>query len=176
MAAGEVQGKSSDKALAYLCEIYWLAVYTYARYRGYSTDHAEDLTQGFFVKLLEKNYVRQADRERGKFRTFLLSSFKNYMANEWDRTQTQKRGGGLWFVSLDFADAELQVRIEPADGATPETVFAQRWARTLLDRVLDHLRDEMARAGQAERFDRMKGCLTGRSPVSLTVNWPPIWT
>ena len=164
MAAGEVQGQSSAEALAYLCEIYWPAVYTYARYRGYSTDDAEDLTQGFFVKLLEKNYVRQANRERGKFRTFLLSSFKNYMANEWDRTQAQKRGGGQWFVSLDFTDAERQVRIEPADEATPETIFAQRWARTLLDRVLDQLREEIVRAGHAERFDRMKGCLIGSEP------------
>ncbi len=164
LAAGQVRGQSSDEALANLCEIYWPAVYTYARYRGYGTNDAEDLTQGFFAKLLEKSYVRQADRERGKFRTFLLSSFKNYMANEWDRTQAQKRGGGQWFVSLDFTDAEGQIRIEPADEATPETIFAQRWARTLLDRVLDQLREEVVGVGGEERFDRMKCCLTGSEP------------
>ena len=164
LAGGEAQGRSSDEALASLCEIYWPAVYTYARYRGYNTNDAEDLTQGFFVKLLEKNYVRQADRDRGKFRAFFLSSFKNFMANEWDRTQAQKRGGGRWFLSLDFTDAERHVRIEPVDDATPETVFAQRWANTLLDRVLDQLRDEMAGAGHADRFDRMKTYLTGSEP------------
>ena len=84
---------TSERALETLCQAYWPAVYAYARHRGYSTEHAEDLTQGYFAKLLEKRYVEQADRERGKFRTFLLTSFKNYMANEWDRTQALKRGG-----------------------------------------------------------------------------------
>ncbi len=108
-------GVNSEDALGSLCRIYWPPVYAYARHRGYSPEHAEDLTQGFFAKLLEKHYVDQADRERGKFRTFLLSSFKNYMANEWDRSQTEKRGGGRWFVSLDFTDAERWAKI----GALP---------------------------------------------------------
>ena len=155
---------TSAEALDSLCRIYWPPIYAYARYRGYSTEHAEDLTQGFFAKLLEKRYVDQANRERGKFRAFLLSSFKNYMANEWDRSRAQKRGGGQWFVSLDFSDAERQVRIEPADRSTPETIFMQRWARTLLDQVLDRLRDETIRAGNAKRFDRLKGFLTGSEP------------
>jgi RNA polymerase sigma factor (sigma-70 family) len=156
----------SEEALATLCQSYWPAVYAYARYRGYSTDHAEDLTQGFFTKLLEKHYVEQADRERGKFRTFMLSSFKNYMANEWDKAQAQKRGGGQGLLSLDFTDEERQVRIEPADHTTPETIFVQRWTRTLLDRVLGQLCDEMEKAGYAERFDRLKGFLTGSDPTA----------
>ncbi len=154
-------GVNSEDALDSLCRIYWPPVYAYARYRGYSSEDAEDLTQGFFAKLLEKHYVDQADRERGKFRTFLLSSFKNYMANEWDRSQAQKRGGGQWFVSLDFTDAERRGRIEPVDESTPETVFTQRWARTLLDHVLDRLSDEAIRDGNAKRFDRLKGFLSG---------------
>ena len=155
---------SSAEALESLCQIYWPRVYAYARYRGYSTDQAEDLTQGFFAKLLEKNYIQQADRDRGKFRTFLLSSFKNFMANEWDRSQAQKRGGGQWIVSLDFEDAERGIRVDPADNKTPETLFAERWARTLLDQVIDQLRDEMVRAGNAERFAQLKGFLTGFEP------------
>ena len=155
---------NSSEALGSLCQIYWPPVYAYARHRGYSTDHAEDLTQGFFTKLLEKNYVQQADRDRGKFRTFLLSSFKNFMANEWDRSQAQKRGGGQWIVSLDFADAERGIRVDPADNKTPETLFAERWARTLLDQVIDQLRDEMVRAGNAEQFEHLKGFLTGSEP------------
>ena len=91
--------------------------------------------------------------------------FKNYMANEWDRMQAQRRGGGQWFVSLDFADAERRVRIDPADEATPESIFVQRWARTLLDRVFDELRGEMVRAGHAQRFDRMTDFLVGSEPA-----------
>jgi RNA polymerase sigma factor (sigma-70 family) len=155
---------SSGEALQSLCQIYWPPVYSYARYRGYSADQAEDLTQGFFTKLLEKNYVQQADQERGKFRTFMLSSFKNYMANEWDRAQAEKRGGGQWLVSLDFEDAERGIRVDPADNKTPETIFAERWARTLLDQVMDQLRRDMVRAGNGERFERLKGYLTGAEP------------
>ena len=154
-------GVNSEDALESLCRIYWPPVYSYARHRGYSTEHAEDLTQGFFAKLLEKHYLDRADRERGKFRTFLLSSFKNYMANEWDRSQTEKRGGGQWFVSLDFTDAERWAKIEPADKSTPETVFVQRWARTLVGQVLDRLYDEAIRDGNTKRFDCLKGFLAG---------------
>ena len=154
----------SEQALAKLCQAYWPAVYAYARHRGYSAEHSEDLTQGFFSKLIEKHYVEQADRERGKFRTFMLSSFKNYMANEWDRGNAQKRGGGQWLLSLDFTDAERQVRIEPADPTTPETIFLRRWARTLLDRVLGQLQAEMVQAGYAKRFERLKDFVTDSDP------------
>lgn len=154
-------GPGSGEALESLCRIYWPAIYAYARYRGYPMEQAEDLTQGFFTKFLEKNYIEQADRERGKFRTFLLCSFKNYMANEWDRSQAQKRGGGRWPVSLDFNGAEDRVRIEPEDPATPESIFVRRWAHALVDKVMSQLRQEMARDGHAERFDRLAGRLVG---------------
>jgi RNA polymerase sigma-70 factor (ECF subfamily) len=136
------------------------------RRRGYSVDHAEDLTQGFFAKLLEKNYVAQASRERGRFRTFLLSSFKNYMANEWDRTQAQKRGGGQQILSLDVDSAEQRLKSEPAETTTPEDLFARQWAQTLIERVLDQLRAEMEAAGGGDRFRRMKGLLTGSEEVA----------
>jgi len=153
----------SEEALAGLCQAYWPPIYAYARRRGYPVDQAEDLTQGFFTKLLEKNYMAQADRERGRFRTFLLSSFKHYMANEWDHAQAQKRGGGREILSLDVETAEGRLRIEPADTVTPETLFARHWARTLLDRVLGQLRKTERSAG-TDRFERLKSCLTGSEP------------
>ena len=155
----------SEEALAALCEGYWLPIYAYARRRGHSSEQAEDLTQGFFTKLLEKRYLDQADRKRGKFRTFLLSSFKHYMANEWDRSQALKRGGGQRFVSLDVEQAEGRFSAEPADAVDPERLFARQWARTLLDRVLDRLALEMERSGNAERFERLKIFLTGWAPA-----------
>lgn len=160
VSAGGADSRS-DEALATLCQGYWSPIYSYVRRRGYPVEQAEDLTQGFFTKLLEKNYVAQASRERGRFRTFLLSSFKNYMANEWDRTQAQKRGGGQHIVSLDVDQAEARLKSEPAETTTPEDLFARQWARTLLDRVLEKLRAEMESAGRGDRFRRMKGLLTG---------------
>lgn len=150
----------SERALASLCEAYWPPLYAYARRRGYPIDQAEDLTQGFFAQLLEKHYVAQADQERGRFRTFLLSSFKHYMANEWDHAQAQKRGGGRAILSMDVEAAEGRLSIEPADTMTPETLFVRQWARTLLDRVLGRLM-ETERAANPERFDCLKSCLMG---------------
>jgi RNA polymerase sigma factor (sigma-70 family) len=157
---------NSEKALESLCGLYWPAVYAFARRYGNSVDAAEDLTQGFFTRLLEKKSFHQADRDCGKFRTFLLASFKNYMANEWDRSQATKRGGGQWIASLDFVGAEQEVRIDPADLTTPETVFNQRWALAVLDQVLDRVRGEMARVAKEEQFEKLKGVLTGETNVS----------
>lgn len=157
-------GSRSEGALAELCEGYWPPIYAYARRRGYPAEKAEDLTQGFFAKLLEKNYVAQADRERGRFRTFLLTSFRHYVANEWDRSQAQKRGGGRGIVSLDIQTAEGRLRIEPADDVTPDTLFARHWALTLLDRVLERLAQEMKENGTADRFERLKPSLIGSEP------------
>jgi RNA polymerase sigma factor (sigma-70 family) len=153
------EGRDSRDALASLCQIYWPAIYTFARQRGHSPDQAEDLTQGFFAKLLEKNYVAQADPMRGRFRTFLLSAFTHYIANEWDRERAQKRGGGNRLLSLDFSDAEGCLTIEPVDSLTPENIFARKWARTLLDRVLSRLQQEMSAAGKADRFDSFRAYL-----------------
>jgi RNA polymerase sigma factor (sigma-70 family) len=150
----------ADLALSDLCQAYWSPIYAYARSRGHPTEQAEDLTQGFFTRLLEKGSVAKADRERGKFRTFLLSSFKYYLANEWDRENAQKRGGGQIVLSLDIDAAEDRLAVEPAETVTPETLFAREWARTLLERVLARLA-ELERPAHPERFDRLKGCLLG---------------
>lgn len=150
----------SEMALASLCQAYWQPIYAFARRQGYTVDQAEDLTQGFFTKLLEKRYVAQADQERGKFRTFLLSSFKHYVANEWHSQQTQKRGGGCTIVSIDVNTVEDRIVFEPIDSLTPERIFERQWARTLLDRVLGRLA-EIERTSNPERFDRLRNCLSG---------------
>jgi RNA polymerase sigma-70 factor (ECF subfamily) len=111
---------------------------------------------------MEKNYLKMADRERGRFRSFLLASLKNYLADQWHRAQAQKRGGEKSRFQLDFERAETHYQ-EPAQETTPETLFEQQWAATVLGEVLDQLRDEAARKGSAERFDHLQGFLTGDS-------------
>jgi RNA polymerase sigma-70 factor (ECF subfamily) len=121
---------------------------------------AQDLTQGFFTQLLEKQYIKSARSERGRFRSFLLASVKNYLANEWDREQAQKRGGGTVLLSFDFEGAKASLP-EPGHEITPEVVFERQWALTVLENVLAALRQEMVRSGNEERFQRLKGFLTG---------------
>ena len=148
-----------ENALASLCESYWYALYAFARHLGYQVEDAQDLTQGFFVRLLEKNYLREFERERGRFRTFLLASFRHYMANEHHRSQAQKRGGGHRPLSLDFVDAEGRYRQEPLDLHTPQRIFERRWALTVLDRALDRVDREWG-TGKRAWFDRLRCFLT----------------
>lgn len=154
----------SRQALAVLCKTYWYPVYVFVRGRGYDREEAEDLTQGFFALLLEKDYLQDARRERGKFRTFLLTAVKHFLSNQRRHDQALKRGGGHVFLPLDFQDAEARYRLEPADCMTPEKAFEKNWALTLLDRALSALRDEMAGSGKQERFERLHGFLTGSEP------------
>ncbi len=160
LEAGDTQSPHSRHSLEILCERYWHPVYRYIRYRGYDRSEAEDLTQGFFAQLLEKNYLKVADRERGRFRSFLLTSVKHFLADQWDRAQAQKRGGGKSWLQLDFESAETLCR-EPAQGTTPETIFERQWAVTMLGGILDQLREEATQNGSAERFSRLQGFLTG---------------
>ena len=155
LAAGDSQASNSGEALALLCQRYWRPVYAYVRRRGYQVAEAQDLTQGFFAQLLEKKYLRVADRGRGAFRWFLLASVKHYLANEWDREQAQKRGGGKSWIQLDFDS--WQEFPEPASRVTPETIFERQWARTVLQEALDQLREEASRLGNARQFDLLKG-------------------
>lgn len=161
LAAGRAASESSRAALATLCDRYWYPVYVYVRRRGHDADEAEDLTQAFFAALLEKRYVDAADPARGRFRSFLLTAVKHFLSNERDRANAAKRGGGRAIVSLDAEAAEGRYRLEPSHDATPERLFERRWALTLLDRTIATLRAEQERAGHAERFDRLKGFLTG---------------
>ena len=150
----------SAEALETLCRTYWHPLYGYVRRRGYSPADAEDLTQAFFAWLLERNWLAGADQQRGRFRSFLLTSISNFLANEWDKVKTQKRGGGR-IVSLQSDPAESGCIHEPADHLTPEQSFEWRWALTLLDQVMNRLNAEFIQGGKAELFETLKPCLLG---------------
>ena len=158
LAAG---GSGSEKALAELCAQYWYPLYAYVRRRGYDADDARDLTQAFFAKLLEKQDLKVADPARGRFRTFLLTSMKNFLAGEWRRRQALKRGGAVEVLSLDFESAEESYRREPYHELSPEAVYHRRWALGLLQTALAELREHYARSGKAELFEALEGCLAG---------------
>src|SRR5687767_2624353 len=147
-------------ALSSLCRTYWYPLYAFVRRQGHSPHDAQDLTQEFFARLLAKNYLAIADRERGKFRSFLLASLKHFLANEWNRAQAAKRGGGRELISLNDEEAEGRYALEPADNTTAERIFERRWATTLLDQVVARLRDEYVRAEKAGWYDALKNCLT----------------
>jgi RNA polymerase sigma-70 factor (ECF subfamily) len=160
VAAGDSRQPGSRDALADLCQSYWYPLYAFLRRRGYPHEEAEDLVQGFFAQLLDKNYLRAADRERGRFRSFLLASLKNYAANEWDRKKAKKRGGDATTLSLDFETAEGRYHVEPSDEQTPEQVFDRGWAMAQLGQVLERMRSE---EGDSERIEVLEGFLTGES-------------
>lgn len=161
IAAGRAQTTASRDALAGLCAAYWYPLYAYVRRWGHDPDEAEDLTQEFFARLLEKHYLRDADPSRGRFRSFLLASLKHFLSNERDRAMAVKRGGRATIVALEVETAEGMYQLEPPDADTPEKVFERRWALLLLERTLARLRDEFASGGRAPLFSRLEGYLTG---------------
>jgi RNA polymerase sigma-70 factor (ECF subfamily) len=148
------------EALEQLCKTYWYPLYAFVRRQGRAPHDAQDLTQEFFARLLEKNYLDDVRRERGKFRSFLLASMKHFLANEWDRARAQKRGGANAHVPIDTQSAETRYGLEPSHDHTPEKLFERRWALTLLDNVLARLREEFVASGKAEQFDQLKVALT----------------
>lgn len=158
-AAGNPTMEARD-ALAALCQIYWNPVYAFIRRSGYPRDEALDLTQGFFARLLEKQYVQAADRQRGRFRSFLLTAVQHFLANERDRANAVKRGGGRIPVSIDVLQAETWYGPAAVADGTPERLFERRWALSLLDHVMARLRADYTAAGKAEQFERLKGLLT----------------
>ena len=143
-----------------LCTTYWYPLYAFVRRRGHSAHDAQDLTQGFFARLLEKKDLASVDRARGRFRSFLLAALDHFLINEWHRARTQKRGGATVLFSFDALDAESRLRHEPATDS-PEQIYDRRWAMTLLDQVMARLRTEMAGAGKLAHFEALKFCLTG---------------
>jgi len=161
VSAGDVFTEQAAVALERLCQTYWSPLYAYVRRRGHDADSARDLTQGFFAQLIEKRRLTQADRERGRFRTFLLSAMQNFLRNELDRAQALKRGGGLEVISLDQQGAEEQVLHAAAKSLTPERLFEKRWASRLIELVLERLRTEFVADGQADLFDRLEPHLWG---------------
>ena len=159
--AGTALTPRGHAALSTLCELYWYPLYSYLRRRGHTAEDAQDLTQGFFARLLEKHTLNVVDRSRGRFRSFLLSSLDHYVSNERDRSRAQKRGSGTPPISLDVATAEDRYVREPADPLTPERIFDRNWALAVLDRVLNRLRAELHEAGKDDLFENLKGYLTG---------------
>jgi RNA polymerase sigma factor (sigma-70 family) len=162
VAAGDPQRKEARAALVSLCENYWYPLYAYLRRRGYSADQAQDLTQEFFVRVLEGRYLDRADPEKGRFRSFILTSLKFFVADEGDRDRAQKRGGGM-VEPLEFSSGEERYQREPAHDETPERIFERRWALSVLDRVVERLHDEFVEHGRPEHFERLKMFLLGHS-------------
>lgn len=159
-AAGHQSTPDAAAALAELCQIYWPPLYSYLRGRGHAAEEAQDLTQGFFARLLERQDIRTADPARGRFRSFLLVALKRYVINQHERAVTEKRGGRHASLSLDFEAAERMYALEPRSGDTPEQVFDRKWASIALDRALQRLRAECYQEGKGVQADALLPFLT----------------
>jgi DNA-directed RNA polymerase specialized sigma24 family protein len=153
--AQDASSPQAAAALDKLCRTYWYPLYVFIRRQGEDEESAKDLTQGFFARLLEKHYLAQVHREKGKFRSFLLAALKHYLADERDKARAQKRGGGQAFVSLDDSTGEQRYRLEPVDGMDAEKLFERRWALTLLDQARARLKEEYRQNGKSDLFDRL---------------------
>ncbi|HEV2319289.1 MAG TPA: sigma-70 family RNA polymerase sigma factor [Verrucomicrobiae bacterium] len=168
LTAGRAEFQLAQDALETLCRTYWYPLYAYVRRRGYSPPDAEDLTQAFFAWLLERKWLGKADPQRGRFRSFLLTSISNFLSNEWDKTMAQKRGGGK-VIPLERDEAENRYTWQPLSYSvpessfTPEQSFEWRWALTLLDLVMSRLSAEFEEDGKKELFEALKPCLLGES-------------
>ncbi len=162
LAAGRRSSPKASAALEELCGGYWYPLYVYVRRRGFGPNDAADLTQAFFAQLLEKNRLEHVEPGKGRFRSFLIASMKHFLANEWHKSRTQRRGGGRVPISIDFATADTAYRLEPMDEMTAERAFERRWALTVLDRVLGQLRAEYIANGRGDAFDRIKETITYR--------------
>lgn len=162
VAAGQSDTTRSQAALEKLCRAYWFPLYAYARRRGYSVEDAQDLTQEFFARVLEHQWLARADQAKGRFRTFLLTAMGRFLANEWDKVRALKRGGGHRNIPIQLDAAETRYGVEPAaDTRTPEQAFEYRWALALLDEVVGQLEAEFHSRGQADMFTALKPCLVG---------------
>lgn len=161
VAAAEPASRESRAALETLCRASWLPLYAFARRSGSAPEEAEDLVQGFFAALLEKGYLAQADRERGRFRTFLLAAFRHHVSHQREHDRAQKRGGAVRTLALDMTSGERLYLAEPADERTPERLFERRWALLVLERALEDLRASYGGRGQSEVFEALHPHLAG---------------
>jgi RNA polymerase sigma-70 factor (ECF subfamily) len=157
------QSRARD-ALETLCQAYWYPLYAFVRYRGYSAHDAQDLTQAFFAQLIETAGIATADPARGRFRSYLLGAMKHFLANQWHRAQSQKRGGGVTFVQLDALDAQARYAVEPAQTADPDAGFDRQWAEASIARAMAALRAESAARGKSEQFAALRTSLVGQGP------------
>ena len=159
--AGQGQSPEAAAALEQLCSIYWYPIYSFVRHLGNSPEDAQDLTQGFFLHLLEHHLIEIADPQVGRFRSFLLASLKHYIAHERERARTLKRGGGKLTFSLDALDAEKRLALEPADPITPEKLFERQWAMRQIEQALNQVRADYDASGRANLFDLLKDYVWG---------------
>jgi RNA polymerase sigma-70 factor (ECF subfamily) len=164
LAAIDPSASASNEALNKLCRTYWYPLYAFARRSGVSPHDAADLTQSFFSLLFEKSRLKGVDPAKGKFRSFLLASFKNFIHNEWDKQHAQKRGGGQEILSLDQDIAEERYQLEPAGHTSAEQLYDLQWAVTLINEVVEELRADYARAGESALFEALQPYLTGEIP------------
>jgi RNA polymerase sigma factor (sigma-70 family) len=156
LAAGRRHTPQSDHALEELCRSYWFPLYAYVRRRGHAKEEAEDLVQAFFARFLAKNYLEGLSAERGRFRAFLLASLKHFLANEWDKSQRQKRGGGATHLSLDWQTADSKFQVAATSEPSPDQAFDREWALALLSKVIERLQAECAADGKAKLFEQLK--------------------
>ena len=159
---GEASQTRAREALEELCRAYWYPLYAFVRSRGYSAVDAQDLTQAFFARIIETGGFASADREQGRFRSYLLGAMKHFLANEWHRAKTQKRGGQVRFIEWDALDPEARYAGASEQPDNPEHLFDREWALETIAGALQALRDEMVKAGKSEQFDALKGSLTGQ--------------
>ena len=160
MQAGGEDAPRAAQALEQLCRTYWYPLYAFIRRKGLSAHDAQDLTQAFFARFLEKNYVAQADRERGRFRTYLLAALTHFLSDEWRKGRRLKRGGGREIGSFDAASAEERYRSEPIDQLDAAKLYERRWVTTLFDTVLARMEEEFEDSGKGARFESLKDYLT----------------
>jgi RNA polymerase sigma factor (sigma-70 family) len=156
LLSAQSQAPGSDNAREEFCDLYWYPLYAFIRRRGYNADDARDLTQGFFLFILNRKALQRATPEKGKFRSFLLGSLKNYLSNEYQRENAIKRGGKIDFVSVDFSDGEDRYSREPTDSLTPEKVFDANWALTLLGKAIERLKEEYSAQGKGIIFETLR--------------------
>ncbi len=155
-----------DEAMGALCRGYWYPLYAFVRSQGHGPHDAQDLTQEFFARLLSKDWLKPASRDKGRFRAFLCVAMKHFLANEWDRQRALKRGGLHTHVPLDAVLAEQRFQHEPVDSMSPDRIYERRWALTLLEQAMARLRDDYTAQNKEREFDELKDCLTaGRGMI-----------
>lgn len=165
LAARDGSDTEARRALEGLCNSYWYPLYAFVRGQGKDPDSARDLTQAFFAELLEKDMLQAIDRSKGRFRSFLLASLKNFLSHERDKAEALKRGGGTHTVSMDADDAETRYQLEPVDALTPDQIFERRWGLTIMERAMARLETETnSSAVRPDQFEQLKPFLTGSEP------------
>lgn len=162
LAAGQLDSPAAGAALERLCQTYWYPLYVFVRRKGHSAHDAQDLTQEFFARFLERRYIALADQSRGKFRTFLLRSMEHFLINEWTKARAAKRGGAARIISWDENEAEQRYVLEWTDGTAPDKAFEKRWAMSLLERVMEQLRQDFSDE-RSEIFEALKTTVWGEA-------------